>query len=77
MGLGRPGVRLVFLDGTRELIRARIEARRDHFMPASLLDSQLAALERPAPDERALVVSIVDPPEAIAARIAGLLAPSA
>lgn len=77
MGLDRPGVRLVFLDGTRELIRARIEARRDHFMPASLLDSQMAALERPAPDERALVVSIEDPPEAIAARIADLLAPSA
>ena len=34
---------LVLLDGTRETIRARIEARRDHFMPASLLDSQLAA----------------------------------
>ncbi len=76
MGLGRPGVRLVLLDGTRETIRARIEARRDHFMPASLLDSQLAALERPAPEERAIVVSIEEPPEAIAARIAMLLAPS-
>ena len=77
MGLGRPGVRLVLLDGTRELIRARIEARRDHFMPASLLDSQLAALERPAADEHALVVAIDDPPAVIAARIATALgAPS-
>ena len=69
MGLGREGVRLVSLDGPPELIRARIAARRDHFMPATLLDSQLAALERPTPDERPIVVRIDAPPEAIAAEI--------
>jgi len=69
MGVGRDGVRLVSLDGPPELIRARIEARRDHFMPASLLDSQLAALERPIPDERPIVVGIDAAPDAIAARI--------
>ena len=69
MGVGRDGVRLVSLDGPPELIRARIEARRDHFMPAALLDSQLAALERPIPDERPIVVGIDAAPDAIAARI--------
>ena len=73
MGVGREGVRLVFLDGPPDLIRARIGARRDHFMPASLLDSQLAALERPAADERPVVVSIEDDPETIAARIAAAI----
>ena len=35
-------------------------------MPASLLDSQLATLERPTPDENALAVSIAPPAESIA-----------
>jgi gluconokinase len=52
------GVPLLFvlLDGTREEIAARLAARKDHYMPASLLDSQLATLERPGTDERALVL---------------------
>lgn len=73
MGLGREGVRLVALDGSPELIRARIEARRDHFMPASLLDSQLAVLERPGPDERPIVVGIDADPDEIAAGIVATL----
>ena len=73
MGVGRDGVRLVSLDGPPELIRARIEARRDHFMPAALLDSQLAAFERPTPDERPIVVGIDTAPDAIAARIVAAL----
>lgn len=55
---GRRDVRIVFLDGTRELIAARLAARKDHFMPAGLLDSQFMTLERPAPDESAVTVSI-------------------
>lgn len=55
---GRSGIRIVFLDGTRELIAARLAARKDHFMPAGLLDSQFMTLERPAPDEGAVTVSI-------------------
>jgi gluconokinase len=54
---GRPGVRLVFLDGGRELIRQRLLDRRGHFMPAALLDSQFADLERPGPKEPVLTVS--------------------
>ena len=73
MGVGREGVRLVFLDGPEALIRARLDARRDHFMPASLLDSQLAALEPPGADERPVVAAIEREPAAIAAGIAAAL----
>ena len=73
MGVGREGVRLVFLDGPQALIRARLLARRDHFMPASLLDSQLAVLEPPGPEERPVVAAIDATPDAIAAGIAAAL----
>lgn len=46
-----PGVRFVFLDGPAELIGARMAARSDHYMPATLLESQLRTLERPGADE--------------------------
>ena len=46
-----PSVRFLFLDGDRAVIEARMAQRRDHYMPASLLESQLRTLERPAPDE--------------------------
>ncbi len=42
-----PGVRFVFLAASPELIAARMAARSHHFMPASLAESQFAALERP------------------------------
>ncbi|MGH9617919.1 MAG: hypothetical protein ACRD28_14360, partial [Acidobacteriaceae bacterium] len=40
-------VRFVFLTGPESLIRQRMEARRGHYMPESLLPSQLATLEPP------------------------------
>jgi gluconokinase len=61
----RVGVRLIYLDGSRELIAGRLAARRGHFMPASLLESQLAALEPPAPDENPIAVRINRPVAAI------------
>ena len=50
------GVPILFalLDGEREEIAKRLVTRQSHYMPPSLLDSQFAALERPAADERAL-----------------------
>lgn len=57
---GRP-VSFIFLDGSRKTLEKRIRARKGHFMPASLLDSQLATLERPASDERALRLDIDQP----------------
>jgi len=54
----RQSVRLVYLKGDMGLIGQRLHARKDHFMPASLLESQFAALEGPGADERPLVVSV-------------------
>jgi gluconokinase len=71
----RPDVRLVYLEGSRELIGERVRARRRHFMPASLLDSQFAALEPPAPDEHAITVSVNAPVAANIAQIAAALLP--
>jgi len=53
-----PGVVFVHLDGTREELQARLNRRRDHFMPASLLDSQLQTLEPLEADERGVVIPL-------------------
>ena len=45
---GRDDVRIVFLDGTQDLIAARLAARKGHFMPPGLLDSQFGTLEPPS-----------------------------
>ncbi len=67
-GAGRP-VAFVFLNGPRKVLAERMAARKNHFMPASLLDSQLAALEPPAPDEPAIEVSFEPPVKTIVATI--------
>jgi gluconokinase len=55
----RTDVRLVYLKGDRDLIARRISLREGHhFMPASLLDSQFAALQEPGENEHPIVVSI-------------------
>ena len=59
-------VKLVYLKGDYDLIRARLAQRHGHFMPPALLASQFAALEEP---ERAVVVDIAPPPETIVALI--------
>jgi len=64
-------LRFVLLDGSRELIAARMAARKGHFMPLSLLESQLATLE---PTSDLLRVSIDGTPEEIAAGILQKLA---
>ena len=51
-------VRFLLLDGPKELISKRMLSRKGHFMPQSLLDSQLATLEKPGPDEDAVVLDI-------------------
>jgi gluconokinase len=61
--LRRPNVVFVFLSGTREVIQRRMAARSGHFMPLSLLDSQLATLEPPGPDERVVTVDLGGTPE--------------
>jgi gluconokinase len=66
---GRDDVRIVFLDGTKQLIADRLSQRKGHFMPAGLLDSQFKTLERPGADERAVTVSIDAPVATIVADI--------
>lgn len=55
---GRDDIRIVFLDGTKDLIAKRLAARKGHFMPPGLLDSQFKTLEPPQPGERPVTVSI-------------------
>jgi gluconokinase len=55
---GRDDIRIVYLDGSKELIRSRMNARKDHFMPPTLLDSQFKTLEPPSADEKPITVSI-------------------
>ena len=64
---GDADVRFVYLAGTRELLAERLAQRRGHFMPPSLLDSQLATLEEPTADERAWVCDISATPDGIVA----------
>lgn len=68
-----PRLVLVWLTGPTPLIRDRLTARTGHFMPAALLESQLATLEPPTPDEQPVVADITPPLEEVAARIAGTL----
>jgi carbohydrate kinase (thermoresistant glucokinase family) len=60
-----PDLRLVYLQGPAPLLAERLAARRDHYMPASMLPSQLAALESPGSDEGAIAVDVAQSPEAI------------
>ncbi|MGN6375835.1 MAG: gluconokinase [Sphingomonas sp.] len=75
---GAPDAVFVLLDPPGELLRDRDVHRQGHFMPASLLDSQLATLERPDADEHAIVVSndgsVTDTVEKIVAALAERLA---
>jgi gluconokinase len=61
----RADVRLIYLDGSREVIGRRLAARRGHFMPANLLHSQFATLEPPLPEEYPIVVDVDCPIAAI------------
>jgi gluconokinase len=69
----RRGVRLVYLRGDKALIGRRLEARKHHFMPASLLDSQFTVLEEPRADEQAIVVSVAMSPRRVVEAILAAL----
>jgi len=68
-----PNTKFVHLAGSREVLEQRLGARSGHFMPASLLDSQLATLEALATDEPGIVVDIDQPVAAIVAEAVGWL----
>jgi gluconokinase len=69
----RPDVTLVYLKGSYDLIRRRMAARHEHFMPVALLDSQFATLQEPTPDEHPIIVDVGDRPGEIAGEIVGQL----
>jgi gluconokinase len=62
---GRSDVRIVYLQGAQELIAKRLAARKNHFMPPGLLDSQFKTLEPPDSRENPVTVSIDAPVGAI------------
>ncbi|MGQ0712692.1 MAG: gluconokinase [Gemmatimonadaceae bacterium] len=75
--MGDANVHFVYLAGSRELLAERLAQRSGHFMPPSLLDSQLATLEEPSADERAWVCDIGEAPdEIVAALLARATSPS-
>jgi gluconokinase len=60
-----PDLVLVFLHGEATLLAARMEGRDGHFMPSSLLKSQLDTLEEPAADEDTIGVNVKLRPDEI------------
>lgn len=58
-------VRFVLLDAAREELERRMSARPGHYMPTSLLDSQLETLERPGADEPVMTLHSDAPPDAL------------
>jgi gluconokinase len=66
-------VTLVYLKGSHDLIHRRVAARRGHFMPATLLDSQFGTLQEPTPDEHPIIVDVGGKPDEIVAEIVSRL----
>jgi gluconate kinase len=69
-------VRLVYLQGSYEVIARRVASRQHDYMPPILLQSQFDALEEPGPDENPIVVSVELSPEQIVQRILATLIPA-
>jgi len=63
-------VMFLHLSGSRAVLEARMAARQRHFMPLSLLDSQIATLEPPGADEAYLSVDIDQPVDVIVGALA-------
>lgn len=72
-----PDVTFVHLHGSKQLLHSRADARTDHFMPADLLDSQLATLEALEANEAGFVVDVADTPDEIVQAIVERLGNSA
>jgi len=64
-----PDLRFAHLAGPRQLIADRMAARKDHYMPPTLLDSQLATLEPLEDDEAGVVLDIAQPPAQLVQQI--------
>jgi gluconokinase len=69
----RNDVRIIYLNGTQQLIADRLAARKGHFMPPGLLASQFKTLEPPGASENPVTVSIDASVDAIVDDIIRLL----
>ena len=72
-----PDLQLVYLSGPASLLAERLAHRQGHYMPPSLLQSQLETLEPPQVDEQALCADVSQAPAAIVAELVQLLTSSA
>jgi gluconokinase len=68
---GDPALRFAHLSGPKELISARMQARANHYMPPSLLDSQFRDLEPLQADEAGITLDIGVAPALLVTRILG------
>ena len=72
---GHPSVLFVDVEVDEATLRSRLQQRKGHYMPASLLDSQLAALEPLHADEPGITVSgDAAPPDVVASVLTALAA---
>ncbi|WP_344790900.1 gluconokinase [Gryllotalpicola daejeonensis] len=69
-----PDAYFALLNGTHELLAARLAGRHHEYMPTTLLDSQLATLEPLGADERGGVFDIANPVDELVAEIRAALA---
>lgn len=70
---GTPSLEFIHLDAPTDVLRRRMSARSGHYMPASLLDSQVATLEPLRPGEHGFVIDATLPSDQlVAAAIATL-----
>lgn len=70
---GFPDCRLVYLEGSYELIKGRMDARQHEYMTSTLLRSQFDALEVPQPGPGTLILSIEQAPEELVRQIVAWL----
>jgi len=68
LNVGLNSLTFIYLKGSKELIRSRMESRLDHFMPATLLDSQFASLAEPS-DQEAIILTIDRPVKEIVSEL--------
>lgn len=59
-------IRFILLDVEREELKRRLTSRSGHYMPASLLSSQLDTLERPQSTENAIILEADQPAQLLA-----------
>jgi gluconokinase len=71
---GHPSVWFAHVDTSPDVLRERLLQRTGHYMPPSLLNSQLATLERLEPDEPGLTITGEGRPDDVAEEVLDVLA---